>query len=88
MTQQTEAVYADWKNREALAEKMIPLIGRLYRENNVVTSIYGRKLINVSVVDILKAHRVVRRIEGKELDPQRTYDLSLIHISEPTRQVR
>lgn len=75
VTQQTEAVYADWKNREALAEKMIPLIGRLYRENNVVTSIYGRKLINVSVVDILKAHRVVRRIEGKELDPQRTYDL-------------
>ena len=29
--------------REALAEAMIPLIGRLYRNNNVVTSIYGRK---------------------------------------------
>jgi len=28
--------------REALAEAMIPVIGRLYRENNVVTSIHGR----------------------------------------------
>ncbi|WPR66476.1 glyceraldehyde-3-phosphate dehydrogenase [Glutamicibacter protophormiae] len=47
---------------------MIPLIGRLYRKNNVVTSIYGRKLINQSAIDIIKAHRVVRRIDGEELD--------------------
>jgi len=39
---------------------MIPLIGQLYRNNNVVTSIYGRGLINRSVIDILKAHRFAR----------------------------
>ncbi len=39
---------------------MIPLIGQLYRNNNVVTSIYGRGLINRSVIAILKAHRFAR----------------------------
>ena len=69
MTQQTEAALAEWSAREGLAETMIPLIGRLYRKNNVVASIYGRKLINKSAVDILKAHRVVRHIDGVEMDP-------------------
>jgi glyceraldehyde 3-phosphate dehydrogenase len=53
--------------REALAEAMIPVIGRLYRENNVVTSIHGRSLINKSTMNILKAHRFARRISNTEL---------------------
>ncbi|MBG6185506.1 hypothetical protein IWX65_003485 [Arthrobacter sp. CAN_A214] len=44
-----------WLSREALAEAMIPLIGQLYRNNNVVTSIHGRSLINKSTMNILKA---------------------------------
>lgn len=67
MTQQSVVAQEDWSGREELAEAMIPLIGRLYRKNNVVTSIYGRKLINQSAIDIIKAHRVVRRIDGEEL---------------------
>jgi len=43
-----------------IAGAMIPLIGQLYRNNNVVTSIYGRGLINRSVIAILKAHRFAR----------------------------
>jgi glyceraldehyde 3-phosphate dehydrogenase len=54
-------------DREALAEAMIPLIGRLYRTNNVVTSIHGRSLINKSTMNILKAHRFARRISTEEL---------------------
>ncbi|KNC19151.1 glyceraldehyde-3-phosphate dehydrogenase [Arthrobacter sp. RIT-PI-e] len=46
---------------------MIPLIGRLYRRNNVVTSIHGRSLINKSTMAILKAHRFARRITTEEL---------------------
>ena len=37
-----------WNARQALAEAMIPLIGTLYRDHGVVTSIYGRRLINQS----------------------------------------
>nr|WP_246224078.1 glyceraldehyde-3-phosphate dehydrogenase [Pseudarthrobacter psychrotolerans] len=53
--------------REALAEAMIPVIGRLYRDNNVVTSIHGRNLVNKSTMNILKAHRFARRVEKDEL---------------------
>ncbi|MDX5298690.1 MAG: glyceraldehyde-3-phosphate dehydrogenase, partial [Gammaproteobacteria bacterium] len=65
--------FADWKEREAIAEAMIPLIGRLYRRNNVVTSVYGRAIINQSVIGILKAHRFVRQIENNELSVLDTY---------------
>src|SRR5699024_648488 len=42
---------------------MVPLIGSLYRNNNIVTSIYGRSLVHQSVVDILKAHRFARQVD-------------------------
>ncbi|MDN5668462.1 MAG: glyceraldehyde-3-phosphate dehydrogenase [Renibacterium salmoninarum] len=55
-----------------MAEAMIPLIGRLYRENNVVTNVYGRSLINQSVMGLLKAHRWARQIDDVELPLEET----------------
>ncbi len=70
-----DACFTDWKSREAVAEAMIPLIGRLYRKNNVVTSIYGRAIINRSVIGIIKAHRFVRQVEEHELSVHDTYPI-------------
>ena len=70
--EQLNQYFADWKEKEATAEAMIPLIGRLYRRNNVVTSIYGRAVINQSVIGILRAHRFVRQIEESELSVHQT----------------
>ncbi|TFC52366.1 glyceraldehyde-3-phosphate dehydrogenase [Cryobacterium sp. TMT1-21] len=67
MLQESDLARATWIDREALAEAMIPLIGRLYRENNVVTSVHGRGLVNQSVVGLLKAHRFARHIDDAEL---------------------
>ena len=69
----SESALDAWSNRQALAEAMIPMIGRLYRENNVVTSIHGRSLINQSVVGILKAHRFARQIDDAELPLEETF---------------
>ncbi|WP_242634470.1 glyceraldehyde-3-phosphate dehydrogenase [Marinobacter salicampi] len=66
---------SDWTERESTAEAMIPLIGRLYRKNNVVTSIYGRAIINQSVIGILRAHRFVRQVEDSELSVHDTYPM-------------
>lgn len=52
-----------WKNREELAERMIALVGQLYREKNIVATVYGRSLINRSVIQILKAHRRTRVLD-------------------------
>lgn len=70
-----EGCFADWMDRETIAESMIPMIGRLYRKNNVVTSIYGRAIINQSVIGLLKSHRFVRQVENKELSVRDTYEV-------------
>lgn len=59
--------FKDWKQREALAEGMIPVIGKLYRERNVSTYMYGNNMVNKSVTDLMKAHRFVRQVEMNEL---------------------
>ena len=59
--------FKDWKQREALAEGMIPVIGKLYRERNVSTYMYGQSMVSKSVTDLMKAHRRVRQVEMNEL---------------------
>ncbi len=66
--------FPDWKEREALAEAMIPLIGRLYR-NNVVTYCYGKALNNQSVTQLMKAHRYVRQVAHNELSEFESYPI-------------
>ncbi|GGW64311.1 glyceraldehyde-3-phosphate dehydrogenase [Vreelandella hamiltonii] len=76
MSQQTlDNVFQDWQNNEALAEQMIPLVGKLYRQNNVVATMFGRSLIKRSVIRILKDHRFVRKIEGTELSVEDTFPI-------------
>ena len=57
----------EWNHKLTLAQEMLPLISRLHRENNAVTSVYGRLLVGVTDIDIIKAHRYARRIDEKEL---------------------
>jgi glyceraldehyde 3-phosphate dehydrogenase len=70
-----DTVFQEWHDNQAIAEQMIPLIGSLYRRNNVVTTLYGRSLFNRSVIRILKDHRFVRKVEGTELSVQDTFPL-------------
>ena len=67
--------FKDWKEREALAEGMIPLVGQLSREKNVKCYIYGHSLVNRSVFQIMKDHRYVRQVEGNELSEFETYPI-------------
>ncbi|MFJ5921347.1 glyceraldehyde-3-phosphate dehydrogenase [Kitasatospora sp. NPDC092948] len=66
-------VFTDWKNREELAESMIPIIGRLHRERDVTVLLHSRSLVNKSVVSILKTHRFARQIAGEELSITETF---------------
>lgn len=69
-----DGAFADWKEREALAEAMIPLIGSLYRRN-IAIYIHGVPLYNTSVIDIMKAHRFVRQIEHNEMSEFETHPI-------------
>ena len=65
--------FKDWKEREALAEGMIPLVGQLSREKSVKCYVYGKPLVNRSVFEIMKDHRYVRQVEGNELSEFETF---------------
>ena len=67
--------FADWKEREALAEGMIPMVGKLSREKSVKCYIYGHSLVNQSVLQIMKIHRYVRQVEKNELSEFETYPI-------------
>ena len=64
----TTSSNANHHNRLATAEQIIPVVGGLYRDNGVVTHIHGRRLINSSPEQLLKAHRFARHAGGQELD--------------------
>lgn len=57
--------FGRWKNREAITENLLPIIGKLYRERNIIVQVYTRSLVNRSVIQILKLHRRVRMIAGE-----------------------
>jgi len=67
--------FGDWKQREALAEGMIPLVGALAREKNVKTYIYGKSIVNQSVLEIMRTHRYVRQIEENEISEFETFPI-------------
>ncbi|NWJ41072.1 MAG: glyceraldehyde-3-phosphate dehydrogenase [Geothrix sp.] len=66
-TSKQDSYLKDWQAQEATAERMLPILGSLYRDKNIVVSVYGRSLVNSTAIDILKAHRFARQILDDEL---------------------
>ncbi len=68
MTSHLEEEYqTSWLERQTFAENMLPIIGQLFRNNGIEVSIYGRPLVSVSAIDIIKAHKSVALHEDHKL---------------------
>jgi glyceraldehyde 3-phosphate dehydrogenase len=65
----------EWQIQEASAERMLPVIGSLYRDKNIVTTVYGRSLVHCTAIDILKAHRFARHTLDNELSVSDSWPL-------------
>ncbi len=74
-TSETQAHLAAYLIDQNLAERMIPTVGQLYRERGVIVSVFGRKLMNASVIDIIKAHRFGRNVVGSAVPLNQTSDI-------------
>ena len=70
-----ENTHEQWIARETQAEEMIPLIGKLNRENGVVLNIHGRSLVNKSVIQLLRLHDGAAKVDGTPLNPEHTLEL-------------
>jgi len=57
---------------QSLAEQMIPAVGSLYRDRGVIITIFGRKLMNASTIDIIKAHRLSLQFVGESVSVSET----------------
>ncbi len=74
MTREVSDKYLDdWNKKQTLAEQMIPLVGKMYRQSGVVLRVYGRKLMTANTIEIIKAHRFARLIVGEEIDMEVSY---------------
>ncbi len=71
----TDEYFKEWKDREAIAEAMLPLIGKLYRDHEVVCTVFDRSLAQKSIIDILRAHRFARQIIDREIWVKDTYPM-------------
>jgi len=54
---------------------MIPQVGKLYREHGIIITVFGRKLMNASTIDILKAHRLSHTMVNSEIDINKTAEI-------------
>src|SRR6185295_10837413 len=72
---QQDLLLQNWTQRQELAELILPIIGRLYRNNGIALRIYGRPINNVTTVDIIRTHRFARQYTGQELPLQESFKL-------------
>ena len=75
-----------WQERQELAETMQPLLGKLFRQQGVEITIYGRPLLTATTIEIIKAHRNVRQHVGTKLRLRESFPLidaiSLLNIAQ------
>ncbi|KAI9913161.1 hypothetical protein PsorP6_005331 [Peronosclerospora sorghi] len=67
-----ESELEQWKTQENAADLMVPLVGRLYRENNVVSVLFDKGLVHKNSIDLIKLHNFVCKYVGKRIHPTET----------------
>jgi len=66
---------ADWKEREAIAEAIVPLTGALYRDQAVVTEVFGTSLVRKAPTTVLQIHDEATRKAGEPISVAQTHAL-------------
>uniref|UniRef100_H3GAZ7 Glyceraldehyde 3-phosphate dehydrogenase NAD(P) binding domain-containing protein n=1 Tax=Phytophthora ramorum TaxID=164328 RepID=H3GAZ7_PHYRM len=85
-----ESELDQWKTQENAADLMVPLIGRLYRENNVVSVLFGKGLVHKNSIDLIRLHNYVCKYVGKRMQPTETLVvlLALVQYAPNARDMR
>ncbi len=61
----TQTYLKSYIEEQGLAEQMIPAVGSLYRDRGVIITVFGRKLMNSSTIEIIKAHQQALQVVGE-----------------------
>lgn len=68
-----QKMLANWQRREELAEAIVPLTGSLYRNQAVVTEVFGTSLVGKTPIQIL------RILDEAALKASRSVDVEVVH---------
>jgi len=63
----------DWQQQEEDADRMVMLIGSMYRDNNSVVEVFGRRLVKMSSAKVIEEHGFVSEHFGKKLTTRDTF---------------
>ncbi|WP_330959547.1 glyceraldehyde-3-phosphate dehydrogenase [Photobacterium sp. 53610] len=67
-----EKYLLDWQTSQTNAESISPILGQLYRQKGVEVLLFGRQIVNASVIELIKAHRIGKRYTETEISPSLT----------------
>lgn len=67
-----EKYLLDWQTSQTHAESISPILGQLYRQKGVEVLLFGRQIVNASVIELIKAHRIGKRYTETEISPSLT----------------
>ncbi|MDG2050177.1 MAG: glyceraldehyde-3-phosphate dehydrogenase [Myxococcota bacterium] len=76
--EKSDRYLSEWTVRARMAEEMIPMIGRLYRDRGVIITVLGHSLVGKSATEIIQLHRVGSAVVDLEIS---------IHDSFPILQI-
>ena len=65
--QLTNRTLKTWKLQEAMAEAIVPLAGKLYREQALVISVFGTSLVQKTPIQIISIAKAAGRYAGEDL---------------------
>jgi glyceraldehyde 3-phosphate dehydrogenase len=72
-TKKQDKYLKDWISQDEVAETMLPMIGRLYRDRGVNINVYGQPLVHISAIEISIAHRFAQQVLGSDLSVLDTF---------------
>lgn len=67
--EKADSYLRDWKRNEQCAEAMLPLVGKLYRDNGVIITCFGNSLVNRGPIEIINFHHAASQIAMSDIKP-------------------
>ena len=81
MSERMDRHLTEWTSLSRLAEDMVPLIGRLYRDRGVIITIFSHSLVNKSPIEIIQLHEKTAEIAEQAVTLEESFPI-LAAISE------
>lgn len=62
----------NWVHREELAERIIPTVGKLYRDHGVISSVHGHHLTHLSATGLIAVHEKATALGHEDITLEHT----------------